>query len=132
MHSRWQEGLLPQLLRGSRGGGGGGGGGLEEGGERQKGERWIVLDGPLKETQLETLLTALNPGDLLRLSNGRGIPIKPKHKFILEVCKCTCITMYTAYILITYVHTCTCTCYMYCVMAPPPNSNCMNNNYFIE
>lgn len=80
--SRWQEGLLPQLLYGEGRGGG-------------KGTRWVVLDGSMSGNQLDTLLTLLDPDQLIKLSNGRGIPIETTCKFILEVCTYVCIDTYT-------------------------------------
>ena len=84
---KWQEGLLPQLVANrSRGAGGeeGSGGGCEGG----SGSRWVVLDGSLSPSNLETLLTLLDTDDrVIRLSDGRGIPIDSDYRFILEVSK---------------------------------------------
>lgn len=85
-HSQWQEGLLLQLLQTSRGGGAVTGSSGDEGG---RGGRWIVLDGALSAFQLDTLLTLFDVDKLIKLSNGRGIPIDSSCRFILEVCTCT-------------------------------------------
>ena len=77
--SVWQEGLLPQLLQ--ERGQAGRGGGRREG----RGGRWVVLDGALTEPQLDTLLTLLDPDQLIKLSNGRILPTDPTCKIILEV-----------------------------------------------
>ena len=82
-HSQWQEGLLLQLLQTSRGGGAVTGSSGDEGG---RGGRWIVLDGALSAFQLDTLLTLFDVDKLIKLSNGRGIPIDSSCRFILEVC----------------------------------------------
>ena len=77
--SRWQEGLLPQLLRSSRWEGG-------SEGEGGRGGRWVVLDGALSASQLDTLMTLVDTEEkLIKLSNGRGIPIDSNCRFILEV-----------------------------------------------
>ena len=82
IYSQWQEGLLPQLLRTSRGEGNGG----SSNGEGGRGGRWVVLDGVLSSSQLDTLLTLVDTEDkVIKLSNGRGIPIDSSCRFILEV-----------------------------------------------
>ena len=81
---RWQEGLLPQLVTRSREDGRGGVGG--QGGEGGSGAKWVILDGPLSPHKLETLLTLNDSDRLIKLSNGRGIPIDSSYRFILEVC----------------------------------------------
>ena len=81
-----------------------GGSGSGEGG---RGGRWAVLDGALSTGQLETLLTLLDPDKLIKLSNGRGIPVDTSYRFILEVIvyslrkqgKCT-VYMYIVFILL--------------------------------
>ena len=77
--SRWQEGLLPRLLQTSRGEG-------SSDGEGGRGGRWVVLDGVLSAFQLDALLTLTDTEErLIKLSNGRGIPIDSNCRFILEV-----------------------------------------------
>ena len=83
---RWQEGLLPQLVTRSREEGRGGGGVGGQGGEGGSGAKWVILDGPLSPHKLETLLTLNDSDRLIKLSNGRGIPIDSSYRFILEVC----------------------------------------------
>ena len=80
---RWQEGLVPQLVNKSKEEGRTGGGGV---GEAGSGGRWVVLDGPLSPHQLETLLTLCDSDRVIKLSNGRNIPIDSAYRFILEVC----------------------------------------------
>ena len=80
---RWREGLVPQLVNRSKEEGRTGGGGV---GEAGSGGRWVVLDGSLLPHQLETLLTLCDSDRLIKLSNGRNIPIDSGYRFILEVC----------------------------------------------
>lgn len=82
-HRQWQEGLLSQLLQKVREKGGGTMAiGSEGGGHRG---HWVVLDGVLSPYQLDTLLTYLDTDQLIKLSNGRGIPVDSNFRFILEV-----------------------------------------------
>ena len=64
----------------------GGRGGRGQGGEGGSGAKWVILDGPLSPHKLETLLTLNDSDRLIKLSNGRGIPIDSSYRFILEVC----------------------------------------------
>lgn len=74
---------MPQLVNKSKEEGRTGGGGV---GEAGNGGRWVVLDGPLLPHQLETLLTLCDSDRVIKLNNGRNIPIDSGYRFILEVC----------------------------------------------
>ena len=95
---RWQEGLLSQLLSKSKGEGrctnmsNGGHGG-----------EWVVLDGPLSPFQLETLLTLLDSNKLIKLTNGRGIPIDSNYRFILEVRQTIYIVLSLPFYHLSYI-----------------------------